>query len=80
MLKPEGQMRFVEHGLSPDAEVQTWQMRLTPFWSYCCGGCHLNRKIDDLMTDAGFQIAELATGYARGPRFAAYMYEGSASP
>ena len=78
VLKPEGQLRFVEHGLSPDPGVQSWQMRLTPLWSYCCGGCHLNRKIDELIRGAGFQIAELATGYARGPRFAAYMYEGSA--
>ena len=80
VLKSKGQLLFVEHGLSPDTEVQTWQTRLTPFWSYCCGGCHLNRKIDDLLTNAGFKIAELATGYARGPRFAAYMYEGSARP
>jgi ubiquinone/menaquinone biosynthesis C-methylase UbiE len=80
VLKREGQLRFVEHGLSPEPGVQTWQMRLTPLWSYCCGGCHLNRKSDDLIRDAGFQIAQLATGYARGPRFSAYMYEGSASP
>jgi ubiquinone/menaquinone biosynthesis C-methylase UbiE len=80
VLKPEGQLRFVEHGLSPDPDVQRWQMRLTPLWSYCCGGCHLNRKIDDLISGAGFQIARLATGYARGPRFATYMYEGSARP
>jgi ubiquinone/menaquinone biosynthesis C-methylase UbiE len=80
VLKPEGQLRFVEHGLSPDRGVQRWQERLTPLWSYCSGGCHLNRKSDDLIRDAGFRIAELATGYARGPRFAAYMYEGSANP
>jgi hypothetical protein len=34
--------------------------------------------MDDLIRDAGFQIGELATGYARGPRVMAYMYEGSA--
>lgn len=80
VLKPEGHLRFVEHGLSPDPDVQRWQMHLTPLWSYCAGGCHLNRKIADLISDAGFQIAELTMGYARGPRFAAYIYEGSASP
>jgi ubiquinone/menaquinone biosynthesis C-methylase UbiE len=80
VLKPEGQLRFVEHGLSADPDVQRWQMRLTPLWSYCCGGCHLNRKIDGLISDAGFQIAELAMGYARGPRFATYLFEGSARP
>jgi ubiquinone/menaquinone biosynthesis C-methylase UbiE len=80
VLKPEGRLRFVEHGLSPEPDVQRWQLRLTPLWSYCCGGCHLNRKTDDLVRNAGFQIAQLATGYAQGPRFAAYMYEGSACP
>jgi ubiquinone/menaquinone biosynthesis C-methylase UbiE len=66
VLKPEGQLRFVEHGLSADSDVQRWQMRLTPLWSYCCGGCHLNRKIDGLISDAGFQIAELAKGVCAG--------------
>ena len=80
VLKPEGQLRFVEHGLATDPDVRKWQHRLTPLWSYCAGGCHLDRKIDDLIRAAGFEIERLATGYARGPRFTAYMYEGSAQP
>jgi len=80
VLKPDGQLRFVEHGLAPDPSVRKWQRRLTPLWSYCAGGCHLDRKMDNLIQAAGFQIGDLAIGYARGPRFAAYMYEGSAKP
>lgn len=79
VLKPAGQLRFVEHGLAPDPGVRKWQDRLTPLWSCCAGGCHLNRKSDDLVRAAGFEVSELATGYARGPRFTAYMYEGVAS-
>jgi ubiquinone/menaquinone biosynthesis C-methylase UbiE len=78
VLRPGGQMRFVEHGLSPDANVAIWQNRLTPLWRRCAGGCHLNRKIDDLIRNAGFELAELSTGYARGPRATVYMYEGQA--
>ena len=38
-------------------------------------GAVLNRKIDDLIHDAGFSITQLSTGYARGLRPMAYMYE-----
>lgn len=78
VLRPGGQMRFVEHGLSPDRNVAIWQDRLTPLWRRCAGGCHLNRKMDDLIRGGGFQFAELSTAYARGPRPMVYMYEGVA--
>lgn len=78
VLRPGGQMRFVEHGLSPDRNVAIWQNRLTPLWRCCAGGCHLNRKMDALIRGGGFQLVELATAYARGPRPMVYMYEGIA--
>jgi ubiquinone/menaquinone biosynthesis C-methylase UbiE len=78
VLRPGGQLRFVEHGLSPDPNVRKWQDRLTPLWRCCAGGCHLNRKMDDLIRGNGFKLAELSTGYARGPRPMAHMYEGLA--
>src|SRR5262245_22866527 len=78
VLRTSGQLRFVEHGLAPDASVRKWQDRLTPLWSYCAGGCHLNRKTDDLIRAAGLRLVELTTAYARGPRFTAHMYEGVA--
>jgi ubiquinone/menaquinone biosynthesis C-methylase UbiE len=80
VLKGQGQLRFVEHGLSPDPGVSKWQNRLTPVWCRCAGGCHLNRKIDDLVRSAGFTYAELSTGYAHGLRPMAYMYEGTVTP
>ena len=39
-----------------------------------------NRKPDDLMRAAGFSIAELEAGYAKGPRPMTYMYAGRARP
>ena len=80
VLKPGGQLRFVEHGLAADPGVAKWQNRLTPLWRRCAGGCHLNRKSDDLIWSAGFTLTEVATGYASGLRPMAYMYEGSATP
>ena len=78
VLKPGGELRFVEHGLAPELSVRKWQERLTPLWCRCAGGCHLNCKTDDLIHNAGFPIAELSTGYARGLRSMSYMYDGVA--
>jgi len=78
VLKPSGALLFVEHGLSPQPAVGRWQHRLTPIWRYICGGCHLDRKIDGLIRLAGFEISELRTEYAPGPRPLTYTYEGRA--
>jgi ubiquinone/menaquinone biosynthesis C-methylase UbiE len=78
VMKPGGQLVFVEHGHSPDARVAAWQDRITPIWKHLAGGCTLNRPIDELVTRAGFRLAELTTGYIPGPRPMTYMYEGCA--
>ena len=78
VLKPSGRLIFVEHGRAPDSGVAIWQDRLTPFWKRIGGGCHLNRKIDDLLLEAGFAIDELRTTYLPGPRPMTYTYQGFA--
>jgi len=80
VVKPEGQLLFVEHGLAPEDSVQRWQNRLTPLWKRLAGGCHLNRPISSLIEDAGFHIAHVQTGYMPGPKPMTFMYEGSARP
>jgi ubiquinone/menaquinone biosynthesis C-methylase UbiE len=80
VLRPGGRLLFVEHGRSPDARVQVWQNRLTPLWRRVAGGCHLNRKMDDLVQDGGFVIERLDTGYIRGPKIMTFIYEGVARP
>jgi ubiquinone/menaquinone biosynthesis C-methylase UbiE len=80
VLRSGGQMLFVEHGRSPDAGVRWWQDRLDPVWTHVAGGCHLNRKMDDLVDGAGFRLDTLRTGYARGPKPMTFMYEGRARP
>jgi ubiquinone/menaquinone biosynthesis C-methylase UbiE len=79
VLKPNGMLLFVEHGKAPDAAVARWQDRLTPLWKPIAGGCHLNRKIDALIHDAGFTVTDLRAGYMRGPRPFTFMYEGRAT-
>jgi ubiquinone/menaquinone biosynthesis C-methylase UbiE len=80
VLRPDGQLLFLEHGLSPDPKVQAWQQRLTPICKRVGGGCHPNRKIDDLVRPAGFDIVELQTGYLPGPRPMTFTYQGIARP
>ena len=79
VLRPGGQVHFVEHGRSPDPGVARWQDRLTPLQRRCAGGCHLNRPIDRLVEAAGFELGNVQTYYASGPRVIAYLYEGSAT-
>ena len=78
VLKPSGTLIFIEHGLSTDPRVRKWQNRLTPVWRRFAGGCHLNRKMDDLVRAAGFTLDELRTEYVPGPRAMTFMYEGRA--
>jgi ubiquinone/menaquinone biosynthesis C-methylase UbiE len=78
ILKPDGKLLFVEHGLSPEPVIERWQHRLTPIWCHLAGGCHLDRKMDDLIRSAGFDLTELRTEYASGPRAMTYMYFGRA--
>ena len=80
VLRPSGMLLFVEHGLAPEPGVERWQHRLTPIWCHVAGGCHLDRKIDDLVRSAGFDLMELRTEYAAGPRPITYMYIGRARP
>lgn len=78
VLKPGGQLLFVEHGLAPEPNIQRWQHRLNPLWSRVSGGCNMDRKIDALILGAGFRCAQLRTEYAKGPKVMTYMYRGRA--
>jgi ubiquinone/menaquinone biosynthesis C-methylase UbiE len=80
VLRPGGRFFFVEHGLAPDPAVRKWQHRLTPIQKVIGDGCHLNRPIDRMVEDEGFQVSELETFYMpKAPRFAGYMFRGIAT-
>lgn len=57
--------------MAPDEQVRRWQPRLDPLEKWLFGGCHLMRPVVDLLTTAGFTIAELDVFYEKGaPKFA----------
>ncbi|HEX3419197.1 MAG TPA: class I SAM-dependent methyltransferase [Stellaceae bacterium] len=80
VLRPGGNLVFVEHGLSPESRVARWQHRLTPCWKRIAGGCHLDRKMDDLIRAAGFRLSDIETRYMDGPKLMTVMYQGQAIP
>jgi ubiquinone/menaquinone biosynthesis C-methylase UbiE len=79
VLKPDGYFIFLEHGRAPEERLVAWQNRLTPVWKRFTGGCHLNRKIDELIISAGFKITDLKTCYLPGPRPMTFTYQGLAA-
>lgn len=79
VLRPGGSLHFIEHGRAPDPKVAGWQDRLTPLQRKMFGGCHLNRRIDELIAAAGFEVERLDNFYMRGPKALGYMFEGMAS-
>lgn len=79
VLRPGGQLHFVEHGRSPEAHVARWQDRLTPLQRRMFGGCHLNRPIDALVEGSGFELTRTENYYMRGPKTLGYMFEGVAT-
>jgi ubiquinone/menaquinone biosynthesis C-methylase UbiE len=78
VLRPEGKLYFIEHGLAPDEPTQAWQRRLNRIWGVIGGGCQLNRNIPELIRRAELTALKLETGFVPGPRFAAFMYRGIA--
>ncbi|HEY5627410.1 MAG TPA: class I SAM-dependent methyltransferase [Nitrospira sp.] len=79
VLKPDGQFLFLEHGRSHDETVAAWQDRLNPIQNIIGCGCNLNRRIDELIEQAGFATTELTRFVMQTvPRIGGEMYQGSA--
>jgi SAM-dependent methyltransferase len=78
VLRPGGRLHFLEHGLAPDPGVVRWQRRLNPVQRRIAGGCNLDRPIDRLVGEAGFEVVELRTAYLAAPKFFGFVYEGVA--
>ncbi|MCH6562212.1 MAG: class I SAM-dependent methyltransferase [Myxococcales bacterium] len=81
VLRPDGQLLFIEHGLSEDPGVARWQRRLSPLHRRVTCGCNLDRPIDDLLRKAGFVLPEIKRFVLeQGPRIFTATYQGLARP
>lgn len=63
ILRPGGQLLFLEHGRAPDDSVAAWQERIEPWWKPVAGGCHLTRPITSAVAEGGFETEALGATY-----------------
>ena len=81
VLKPGGELHFVEHGLAPDEGVRRWQRRLEPIQKRVAGGCHLTRPVTGLLAASGFTVTSLEEFYEQGaPKPLGALTLGTARP
>tara|TARA_R110002072_G_scaffold81181_17_gene186147 strand:+ start:4644 stop:5246 length:603 start_codon:yes stop_codon:yes gene_type:complete len=79
VLKPDGQLLFLEHGRAPDRRVAGWQERIEPLWKPLAGGCHLTRAVGGALRAGGFEVEPLGQGYLeKAPRVMGWMEWGIA--
>lgn len=80
VLRPGGELLFLEHGLSERATTARWQRRLTRVQQRAFGGCHLERAIDVRIRSAGFTVPRLTRVAVPALRPLGALYLGSATP
>ncbi len=79
ILRPGGQLLFLEHGRSPEAKVARWQKRIEPVWKPLAGGCHLTRPVGASLRGAGFEVEPLGQSYlSKTPKVLGWMEWGVA--
>ena len=80
VLQPGAELLFIEHGRSDEPAVARWQDRFNPIQHVIGCGCNLNRKIDQLIQEAGFDLPSYDFFLADGtPRMFGTLYRGGAT-
>jgi ubiquinone/menaquinone biosynthesis C-methylase UbiE len=59
VLKPGGTLRFIEHVRYDDGVRGRVQDAFAPVWRYFGGGCQLNRRTEETVSEAGFEFVDL---------------------
>jgi ubiquinone/menaquinone biosynthesis C-methylase UbiE len=81
VLKPDGRFLFLEHGRSAHPRTAWWQDLCNPVQRRLACGCNINRPIDRLVLQAGFNLIRLDRYRLPGvPRLWGEMYRGVARP
>ena len=81
VVKPGGQLLFLEHILDPSGKMQAWQRRLTPLQKRFACGCHLDRPTPDTLASHGFELERLEhTKMPKAPAFVRPVAIGVATP
>ena len=65
VLRPGGQLVFLEHVAASEPRRLAWQRRLEPMWRHLAGNCHLCRDTERNIAAAGFTFERIARESAR---------------
>ena len=80
VLKSGGRFLFLEHGLSPEPNVQKWQHRLNWLEMKFGDGCHLDRNIKEIVAAPAFSQLSIDEFYLEStPKTHGYLYQGMAT-
>jgi ubiquinone/menaquinone biosynthesis C-methylase UbiE len=79
VLKPGGQLLFVEHVRAEDAGLARWQDRLEKPWRFLGDGCHCNRDTVATIAASPFEVNEIERGrLPKAPPIVTPLVRGSA--
>ncbi len=80
VLKPGGQLLFLEHVRAEDPQLARWQDRLEKPWRFLGDGCRCNRDSVAAIAAAGFELGEVERGrMPKAPPIVRPLVRGSAS-
>lgn len=80
VLKPDGQLLFLEHVRSSDPKTAKWQDRFLRPWRFVGHGCHCNRDTAAALTRAGFRLDMETWRMPKAPPIVRPVIEGAATP
>lgn len=79
VLRPGGQLLFLEHVRADSPRLAQWQDRLHPLWVRFGHGCHCNRPTLESIRRAGFQVSRVHHGaIPKAPPIVRPLVTGSA--
>jgi ubiquinone/menaquinone biosynthesis C-methylase UbiE len=80
VLKPGGQLLFLEHVRSNHPDLAKWQDRLEKPWRFLGDGCHCNRDSEAAIRAAGFELGGVEHGeLPKAPPIVRPLARGSAA-
>lgn len=79
VLKPGGQLLYLEHVRSRHPDLAKWQDRLESPWRFLADGCHCNRDTVAAISAAGFDLGEVEHGaLPKAPPLVRPLVQGNA--
>ncbi len=79
VLRPDGQLLFIEHVRSDSAALARWQDRLVGPWQRFAEGCRCNRATLEVMDSGGFRVDAQPAAWRLMPRIVRPLVIGRAT-